>query len=89
MQKRDFPAAKAQCLQTPRKLDNMEAASEEFFRHVIPIAIAIAIVSPVHGNRRWFKFEQGISAINIPRDVFFRGHANRGDGVFYISDQPT
>ncbi len=83
MRKRDFPAAEVRRLQAPRKLDALDAASEEFFEHVTPIAI----VRPVYGCRRWFKSEQGLSTINVPRDVFFCGHANRGDGVVYISDQ--
>ncbi|MEE8428773.1 MAG: hypothetical protein V3S33_04660, partial [Gammaproteobacteria bacterium] len=64
-------------------LDTLDAASEEFFEHVTPIAI----VRPVYGCRRWFKSEQGLSTINIPHDVFFCDHANCGNEVFYISDQ--
>ena len=83
MRKRDFPAVEPRRLQAPRKLDALDAASEEFFEHVIPIVI----VSPARGCRRGLKSEQGLSPINVPRDIFICSHANHGDGVFYISDQ--
>ena len=83
MQKRNFPAAEAQGLQAPPKPDTLGAASEELFEQSTPIPI----VRPEHGNRRWFKSELCLRTTNIPRDVFFCDHANRGDEVFYLSNQ--
>lgn len=83
MQKRNFPVAEARRLQAPGNPDALDAAAEQLFEHVTPIAI----VGPAHSNRRCFKSEQGLSTTNIPHDVSFCDHANRGDEVFYISDQ--
>lgn len=58
-------------LSTPRmqELDNITRIAQKFFQ------VEISLISLVCQEKQWFKSNQGLDAVELPRDISFCGHA--------------
>ena len=80
MKKPDLPKNEAERLKSLDHLKILYSPAEERFDRITRIArrifdVPIALVSLVSQDKQWFKSNQGLSAMEMPREISFCGHA--------------
>ena len=74
-----------------RDLNILDTPAEERFDRITRIAckalgVPIALVSLVDEGRQWFKSNQGLEAMETPRDISFCGHAIEEEQMLVVGD---
>jgi diguanylate cyclase (GGDEF)-like protein len=87
----EIPRDESVRLSALRRLGLLDSHPEERFDRITRVArrlfdVPIALVSLVDADRQWFKSNQGLDAVETPRDLAFCAHAILGDGVMTVDD---
>ena len=86
-----LPSDEKQRLNALLALNILHTPAEERFDRITRLVrrvldVPIALVSLVSAETQWFKSRQGLDAAEMPRDIFFCGHAILHDDTFEVPD---
>ena len=86
-----IPESELKRIESLRKLENLDTASEAMFDGITELAARIcnapiALVRLVDSNRQWFKSRVGLEATETPREISFCGHAILNADLFVVND---
>jgi PAS domain S-box-containing protein len=91
MIKAPIPESELERIESLRKLEILDTASEAMFDGITELAaricnVPIALVSLVDSNRQWFKSRVGLEATETPREISFCGHAILNADPLVVND---